>query len=206
MTSASGISSATSYSHRRAIACAHTVTGRSRDTDDLDTELGTADDETERLGARAAELFEIAARRALEGDEIEVGTTVQFQVRDAANGVEFVERVQARLPAAAARARAVVKPNPWSSAAANARSAAMFLPDGEILLPGHDTFQTGADHIRRLFTVQAEFLRTIVEQDVDASEDLQHVIGPHFYDLAAVAMWVAWDRFVLRPAGVEPRV
>ena len=52
-------------------------------------------------------------------------------------------------------------PEDWADAA-----EAMAGLGAEILLPGHDTFQTGADHIRRLFTVQAEFLRTIVEQTI----------------------------------------
>ena len=36
----------------------------------------------------------------------------------------------------------------------------------EILLPGHDTFQVGREHIRHLFAVQAELLRTIVDQTI----------------------------------------
>lgn len=52
-------------------------------------------------------------------------------------------------------------PEGWADAA-----EAMAGLGAEILLPGHDTFQTGADHIRRLFTVQAEFLRTIVAQTI----------------------------------------
>ena len=50
-------------------------------------------------------------------------------------------------------------PEGWADAA-----EAMAALGAEILLPGHDTYQTGADHIRRLFTVQAEFLRSIVDQ------------------------------------------
>ena len=50
-------------------------------------------------------------------------------------------------------------PEDWANAA-----EAMAGLGAELLLPGHDTFQTGVDHIRRLFTVQAEFLRAIVDQ------------------------------------------
>ncbi|MBM3658854.1 MAG: MBL fold metallo-hydrolase, partial [Actinobacteria bacterium] len=50
-------------------------------------------------------------------------------------------------------------PEGWADAA-----DAMAGLGAEVLLPGHDTFQTGADHIRRLFTVQAEYLRAIVDQ------------------------------------------
>jgi alkyl sulfatase BDS1-like metallo-beta-lactamase superfamily hydrolase len=52
-------------------------------------------------------------------------------------------------------------PEDWATAA-----EAMAALGAEVLLPGHDTFQTGADHIRHLFTVQAEFLREIVDQTI----------------------------------------
>jgi alkyl sulfatase BDS1-like metallo-beta-lactamase superfamily hydrolase len=52
-------------------------------------------------------------------------------------------------------------PEDWANAA-----EVMAALGAEVLLPGHDTFQTGADHIRRLFTVQAHFLRTIVDQTI----------------------------------------
>ena len=52
-------------------------------------------------------------------------------------------------------------PEDWATAAETMAGIG-----AELLLPGHDTFQTGADHIRRLFTVQAEFLRAIVDQTI----------------------------------------
>ncbi|MFO1536640.1 MAG: alkyl sulfatase dimerization domain-containing protein [Actinomycetota bacterium] len=50
-------------------------------------------------------------------------------------------------------------PEAWADAA-----DAMAALGAEILLPGHSLHQTGVDHIRHLFTVQAEYLRTIVDQ------------------------------------------
>ncbi|MFM8305030.1 MAG: alkyl sulfatase dimerization domain-containing protein [Actinomycetota bacterium] len=52
-------------------------------------------------------------------------------------------------------------PEDWADAA-----EAMAGLGAEVLLPGHDRFQVGAAHIRHLFTVQAEFLRSVVAQTV----------------------------------------
>jgi alkyl sulfatase BDS1-like metallo-beta-lactamase superfamily hydrolase len=45
----------------------------------------------------------------------------------------------------------------------------------EHLLPGHNAYQRGADHIRRLFTDQARYLHAIVDQTLDGlNQGLPH--------------------------------